>query len=299
MANLLADLSKRGSLHIQQRYVVDQLQYLVQMGSVAYGVATNYSDADICGFCIPEKHIIFPHLIGVIPEFGQQGERFGQWQQHHVFDKNNNKQYDFSIYSIIKYFQLCMENNPNMIDSLFVPLRCILHITPVGEIVRENRKQFLHKGSWWKFKGYAYSQIHKMKTKQLIGKRKETVEKYGFDLKFLYHTVRLLNEAEQILTEHDLDLERNREQLKAIRRGEWTQEQGIEYFEKKEKELESLYTISTLPHFPNEQVIKGILLSCLEQHFGSLDNVLKIEGDFQGLYRELTNIVERFQPNER
>ena len=50
--------------------------------------------------------------------------------------------------------------------------------------------------------------------------REKDIVKHGYSTKFAYHIVRLLNEVEQILTEHDLDLERNREQLKSIRRGD-------------------------------------------------------------------------------
>ena len=57
------------------------------------------------------------------------------------------------------------------------------------------------------------------------------------DVKFLYHVVRLLNEAEQILMEGDLDLERNREQLKSIRKGEWTFDQIVKYFDKQTLEI--------------------------------------------------------------
>ena len=60
--------------------------------------------------------------------------------------------YDLTIYGIIKFFNLAMHNNPNIIDSLFTPVNCVLHSTRVGDIVRENRKLFLHKGAWSKFK---------------------------------------------------------------------------------------------------------------------------------------------------
>ena len=79
------------------------------------------------------------------------------------------KKYDLTIYNIVRYFHLCMENNPNIIDSLFVPRRCVLHSTQVGNLVRENRKMFLHKGSWFKFKGYAYSTLNKIRTKKHKG----------------------------------------------------------------------------------------------------------------------------------
>ena len=273
------------------------VQYEVIMGSVAYGVSTDTSDMDIYGFCIPPKHIIFPHLNGMIYGFGKQSNKFEQWQKHHVNDISAKKEYDFTIYSIVKYFQLCMQNNPNMIDSLFVPRRCILHSTAVGELVRENRKMFLHKGAWHKFKGYAYSQVHKMKIKnpEPGSTRYDMVQKYGYDLKFAYHVVRLLNEIEQILIEHDLDLERNREQLKTIRRGEWTQEQIIKYFEVKEKELEGLYIESSLQHSPDENKIKALLLQCLEHHYGSLDDAIKTNVPINAVLNEMQMYIDRIR----
>jgi len=124
-------------------FVISNTCYMVQMGSVAYGVAGETSDWDIYGFCVPHKETIFPHLKGEIVGFGQQIQRFEQWQQHHIKDDSSGREYDFSIYNIVKYFQLCMENNPNMVDSLFVPLRCILHMTAVGTHLRDRRKEFL------------------------------------------------------------------------------------------------------------------------------------------------------------
>ncbi len=268
---IIHTLKEQGKIH-PPHWLVDNVQYLTIIGSEAYGVAKGESDHDIYGFVIPPKEEIFPHLKGEIPGFGSHSRRFEQWQEHHVL--YDEEQYDFVVYSMVKYFQLCMENNPNIIDSLFTPQNCVLHITRIGQMVRENRKMFLHKGAWYRFKGYAYSQMHKMRLKNRKGKRKEMGEKYGYDIKFAYHIVRLLNEVEQILIEGDLDLQRNNEQLKAIRRGEWTEQQVIEYFNNKEKQLEGLYIRSTLPNTPDEQKIKALLLQCLEQHYGSLDKAI-------------------------
>ena len=71
-----------------------------------------------------------------------------------------------------------MENNPNMIDSSLTPERCVIHATELGEMVQSHRKLFLHKGSWPKFKGHAYSQMQK-----IIEKRGG--EKRCVDYKFL------------------------------------------------------------------------------------------------------------------
>lgn len=143
--------------------------YETQMGSIAYGVKNEDSDEDIYGFCIPPKDYIFSHLAGHIEGFGKQKQRFEQFQQHHI--KCDTKTYDISIYNIVKYFQLLMENNPNMIDSIFTTTTSVKHCTRVGHMVRDNRKMFLHKGAWNKFKSYAYSQVHKMKDKNHVGLR--------------------------------------------------------------------------------------------------------------------------------
>lgn len=286
---------KERNLISPPKHVTYGTHYEVIMGSVAYGVSSDTSDVDIYGFSIPYKDIIFPHLKGEILGFGRQTQRFEQYQQHHVKDKEAKKEYDITIYSIIKYFQLCMENNPNMIDSLFVPFRCVVHSTPIGNWVRENRKLFLHKGAFFKFKGYAFSQLHKIKTKNPEGKRKEIVKKYGYDVKFGYHLVRLLNEIEQILIEEDLDLERNREQLKSIRRGEWTEERVTRYFEDKEKQLEELYTKSELRHSPNESAIKELLIECLEMEFGDLSKVIPIQGREASLLEDLEELIHKYK----
>lgn len=280
MASRIQQLTKKKLIN-PPKFLRTAVQLEVVMGSVAYGVSNDNSDMDIYGFCIPDRSMVFPHTVGNIQGFGKQVQGFEQYQEHHV--KDGLQEYDFAIYGIVKYFQLCMDNNPNMIDSLFVPRRCIVYSTQVGEMVRASRRLFLHKGAWHKFKGYAYSQLHKCRNSvpQVGTKRHEDWLKHGYSTKFAYHVVRLIDEVEQILTEHDINLTRNREQLKAIRRGEWSLDQLTKYFEDKEKSLEEMYLSSDLQHKPNESAIKELLLTCLEHHYGSLDgciNVTESEG---------------------
>jgi hypothetical protein len=95
------------------------------------------------------------------------------------------------------------------------------------------------------------------------------------------------------MTEGDLDLMRNREQLKSIRRGEWTEAQIHDYFAAKEKSLEELYQRCTLPDGPDEERVKRLLLDCLEQHYGSLEKcVVRVDPATQAL-RDIIAVVER------
>jgi len=123
-------------------------------------------------------------------------------------------------------------------------------------------------------------------------KRFESVKIHQADTKFLYHTVRLLNEAEQILLEGDLDLQRNREQLKSIRRGEWTQQQILDYFEKKRIDLESIRAKSSLPPGPDMPYLRDLLLRCLEAHYGSLQGCIVVPGRAEGLLRQIRELIK-------
>jgi len=287
--------NKKKNLINPPPFVIDQLQYECIMGSNAYGVTSENSDLDIYGFCIPPKYYIFDYSF--INGFDLEKNNFSQYQQHHIKNADSKIEYDFTIYNITKYFRLCMNGNPNIIDSLFVPLRCITYSTELANYVRENRKLFLSKKMWHTFKGYSYAQVHKMKTKspEEGSTRYEMVQKYGYDLKFAYHVVRLLNEVEQILIEQDLDLERNREQLKSIRNGEWNQEQIINYFETKERELEKIYLESKLQHSPNIDNIKRLLLQCLEMHYGSISDAIKTNVPVEKILDDMEQYIQNLR----
>lgn len=292
---LIDKLYEKGSIQ-PPRWLPSNLQYLTIIGSEAYGVSSGGSDIDFVGFCIPPKENVFPHLAGEIPGFGKQLQRFEQWQQHHVPDcDGKDRTYDFTVFSIVKFFQLCMENNPNMIDALFTPRRCVTHSTQVSELVRENRKAFLHKGAWQKFKGYAYAQMSKIAKKSNSSNlhRARSIEEHGYDLKFAYHVVRLLNEVEQILIEQDLDLERNREQLKSIRRGDWTLTELQEWFQTKERQLEATYFASKLPQAPDETALKRLLLQCLEAHYGTIEGATVLVPEAVNLANDIRALLER------
>ncbi len=186
-------------------------------------------------------------------------------------------EHEIRVYSIIKYFHLLADNNPNMVDTIFVPQHCITQMNAIGQLIRNNRHKFLHKGCYHRFTGYAHSQLHKMSSMEREGKRKAIFDKFGFDVKFAMHLVRLCYECEQILTEGDLDLQRHSEHLKAIVRGDVPEKLIRAWFEEKEPQLLRLYHESKLPHSPNYDELKELLFNCLEHHFGSLDKCVSLD----------------------
>ena len=161
---LLQDLEKRGLIK-PPTWLVSNTCYLTRMGSVAYGVSSDNSDLDIYGVVIPPRDYIFPQ--NYIHGYDNRDLTFHQWQDHHVEDKSANSgkgcMYDFKIYSIVNFFHLAAKNDVAVIDSLFVKRECIMHSTPMWEIIKDNRKLFLHKGVVHKLKSYGFSQINKAK----------------------------------------------------------------------------------------------------------------------------------------
>ncbi|MFM7058886.1 MAG: nucleotidyltransferase, partial [Planctomycetota bacterium] len=134
-----------------------------------------------------------------------------------------------------------------------------------------------------------------MQSRQPQGKRVELREQYGFDVKYAYHIVRLLYECEQLLLHGDMDLRRDREHLKAIRRGEVTEADIRSWAADKEKQLENLYLQSRLPDRPDEAAIRRLLLECIEEHYGCLDQVVARPDAATDALREITSIVDRWR----
>lgn len=125
-------------------------------------------------------------------------------------------------------------------------------------------------------------------------KRFESRKINQFDVKYAMHLVRLIYECEQILTECDIDLQRHNEHLKAIRRGDLTKEEILEWFHNREKYLEKLYQDSKIPHSPDEEQIKQLLLQCLETHYGSLEKCVVNIGKAEQALKDISYIIERY-----
>jgi predicted nucleotidyltransferase len=275
----LSELVRKGIAHPPSG--MDQLiQLEVYTGSSAYAMDADTSDLDCLGFWVPPIDAIFPHLKGLIPGFdsgfSEKTLQFSTYTQHHMVDPSacggTGRQYDYTIHSIVKFFRLLMTANPTIIEALYVPSRCVLHVTPIGQLVIDNRHLFLCKELAQTSAAYARGQLHKLRTKEPTeeSKRHAVVEKYGWDLKFGVHVVRLIDQAYDVLTMRDIDLERNAEKLKSIKRGEWSLGEVEAHFKRMEPMLIEAAEKSQLPWSVDREAVRKLLLDCLEQHFGTL-----------------------------
>ena len=83
----------------------------------------------------------------------------------------------------------------------------------------------------------------------------------NYDSKNMMHTFRLLDMAEEILTEKVIKVKRpNREELLSIRRGESDYDALIEQAELKMEKINAAFPECTLPEEPNRQAIEALLI---------------------------------------
>ena len=245
------DISKE--LPDDLKWLENRTILLTKAGSHIYGTNIENSDTDYKGVCIPPEE----YYLGLksINEYNKSGgKNFGE--------RNTKDDVDLVITHINKFVIQAMQGVPNNLDILFCRDEDVLYMDEFGKELRGIRKEFLSKEVFKKFSGYALSQKHKLETKRSHGTgRKELVEKYGVDVKFAYHALRLIFSATEILSTGDYHTYRpERELLLDIRNGKYTMDEIFEMFEHYDQILKDTYEKSTLPTRPNFDKINKWLI---------------------------------------
>lgn len=231
---------------------------LGRVGSHAYGTATETSDLDFKGVCVPPAE----YFMGLKSFEGYDktgGKNF----------KNQAGDVDVTILHINKFVRDAMAGVPNNLELLFLDDSDYIHVDDqYGLELINMRHQFLSKQIMKKYSGYAKSQAQKIQQLSSNGAaRSELVEKYGYDTKFFMHTVRLLQMATEILFTGTMETKRpNAEFLVALRNGSHTLEEALAYIEALENHLQVAYKKSTLPEKPDFDLINEWLVDFNIRH---------------------------------
>ena len=126
----------------ENRHLGDNIILLALGGSRAYGTNLPTSDIDVRGIAInPSKQI-----------FGLEGD-FEQ-----VVETNT----DTTIYSLNKMVKLLTNCNPNTVEILGCRPEDYLYITPYGQLILDNAKNFLSIKAIDTFGGYARAQYNRL-----------------------------------------------------------------------------------------------------------------------------------------
>ena len=237
---------------------LDRVILLGYRGSIAHGTYISQEedgidDKDVLGIAIPPIDYYFG-----IKKYEQTQTQDGDL--------------DLVVYEFKKFIRLLSANNPNVLSLLWLRKNHYLKITKWGQRLIDNRDIFLSKLCYKTFGGYAYGQLRRMekfKTEGYMGqKRKQLIEKRGYDVKNGSHLIRLLKMGVEILTTGEVNVFREDSQLYiAIKRGEWSLERVKNEADRLFKLLDEAYVRSKLPNRPDYDKINKLSIEILIDYF--------------------------------
>lgn len=227
-----------------------RLIVLGEMGSTAHGTHGHViDDYDLMGVVVPPSR----YIIGL-----------GHWEDW--VRPPDESGLDVTIYSLSKYVRLMLKQNPNVLGLLWLQDENYHARKWWWDLFVSRRREFASKAAYQPFIGYATSQLKKAVSGNSqrgynSEKRKEMVAKFGYDTKNAAHLIRLLRMGIEFLKNGELNVFRqDREELKAIKRGEWNMEsvhaEALRLFE----EAKEVHNSSPLPEHPNYPLAEELVM---------------------------------------
>jgi predicted nucleotidyltransferase len=188
------------------------------VGSGVHGIAiAGTDDHDEMGvFIEPPEHVV--------------GLR--EPEEHYVFRtqpegaRSGPGDTDLVMYSLRKYLRLATKGNPTALLPLYAPLDAVLMLHPLGEELRGLASAMLSQRAVHRFLGYMNSQRDRLLgrgRRSDVPNRPELVARYGYDVKYASHALRLAFQGLEIVRDGRLTLpmpERERERVLRVKRGE-------------------------------------------------------------------------------
>ncbi len=228
-------------------------------GSIAHGMyvppsdPTSIDDKDTMAICVPPKE----YYTG-LKNFGSRGTKEikdGIW--------------DIVVYEARKALRLLAKGNPNMLAILWTSKKHHIKVSAAGQMLLDNRELFVGRHVYHHFTGYAHGQLHRMTHHSYNGhmgaKRKELVERFGYDTKNAAHLIRLLRMGIEFLKDGCLYVERKDvQELLAIKRGEWSLDKVKKEAERLFANSEEMFMKSDLPKETDRDAISKLCAEIVE-----------------------------------
>jgi predicted nucleotidyltransferase len=229
-------------------------------GSEAHGTylaPTNpdsIDDRDIMGICIPPLRYYFG---------------LNRWEGSDAI----NECWDVVLYEFRKFVGLLTKQNPNVLSMLWLRPEDYLYQSEGGKQLVANRKMFTARTAAYRsFVGYAEGQLKRMTHFQFQGymgeKRKQLVEKYGYDCKNAAHLIRLLHMGKEFLDTGEMQVYRtwDRDLLLEIKTGKWPLERVHSYTESAFESCKKAYLSSCLPEHIDVEAVEELTTRTIRQH---------------------------------
>lgn len=210
------------------KYMDAQLLYLCYRGSVAHNMyvpstdPNSVDDIDLLG-------------VYVLPARNYLGLTRGATTVE-MMEEIDGVLWDVVLYEVKHFVGMMLNNNPNILSSIFCKNEHILYMHEAFNFVRDYRDDCLTSERVRKsFTGYANDQLkrmtHQAKHGRMGEKRKAIVDKFGYDTKNAAHLIRLLKVGIELLETGKVNVYRteDRQVLLNIKTGKWKLEEVKQY----------------------------------------------------------------------
>lgn len=187
-------------------------------------------------------------------------------------------EYDLVNYEFKKMMWMLLKSNPNVLPILNLKEDHYIYLSEDAKKLIDNKEIFYSLKAYKTFTGYAKGQLDKAEKYSTLGymgrKRKELVEKFGYDCKNISHCIRLLRMGSEFLETGELNVYRtkDREELLDIKKGKYTLEELKEEAESLFNRAKVAYLRSELPETPNylkiNEITKEIIYNYIEENHG-------------------------------
>lgn len=202
--------------------------------------------------------------------------------QHYVFRtqpegaRSGPGDTDLVSYSLHKYLRLAAKGNPTALLPFYAPADAVITITPLGEELRALAPKVLSRAAVRRFLGYLAAQRDRLlgHSQGKVPNRPELVAKYGYDVKYASHALRLAYQGLEVARDARLTLpmpDAERERVLRVKRGEVADQAEVlaEIADVQAQVEDILATGNTpLPDEPDKKAISAWAISAHRRHWG-------------------------------
>lgn len=251
-----------------------KIVYTFLSGSRAYGINEPDSDYDLVAVFIPAPDYYLGLNMSKIPDAVEIKDIGVEMED------GSGIVVGIKYYELKHFVQLALKNNPNILEGLWADKDCIIRCNDTMSMLKDIRKLFLStEKAYSAYRGYAYDQCTKMigadaPTGRMGAKRKEILDKFGYDTKNATHLFRLLYTAIDVIRNQRIQVkldEDARKFLMEIKGGKYALDELNDYIVKLMKTVDLAMEDAKkdgriLKAEP--QIIDRVLFEALKKHFG-------------------------------
>ena len=241
----------------------ERLVHLFVGGSELHGAKVQGTDdLDIYGVYVEPPEMVLgldsmPHFV---------------WSTAGDDRRNGPNDVDITLYSLKKWSGLACKGNPTALHFLFA--NGTLE-NPLWREIASKKDVFLARSCAKQFSGFANDQLKRItgqKGRGKKGQRPEIEAKYGYDVKAAMHTLRLLYECKELVTQGNITMPRpERDLLVRVRSGKFSVDSVISMAHKLFAECEEATKASTLPDKVDREAVSKLLAESYRAAWATAD----------------------------